>query len=243
MAKASEMIKIIDAGLSDIVNLLKCGEIACLPTDTLFTLTCDATNNEALNNIFRIKSRDRAKHLPILCSSLEQAMQYGIFSEMALLLAKKFWPGKLTLILPTHGGKGKDSIAIRVPNHGSLLAIMQKLDGPIIGTSANISGNDDQYNIDEIMTQLRTGWLNRQHGQGGRAIRGPGADEHSDEENNTAIQKHNITLYYCSELGQSVEKTQPSTIVDTRHGRALVVRHGYISENDIYDTNNASFNF
>lgn len=232
MIKASKMIEMIRTNLKKIIDLLQAGQITCLPTDTLFALACDATNQEAVNNIFRIKARDSAKPLPILCASLEQAQQYGIFSTQALQLAQFFWPGQLTLIIPIRtpnslaitqsesyttqqflSKKAKDnflstSIAIRVPKQKQLLDIINKLGKPLIGTSANLTGHNNLHSISEITKQLQNQKI-------------------QDEKLSSKQQ-----IYYSEELMQVIDNNLPSTIVDTRD-RIAVVRHGYIAAKDI----------
>ena len=80
--------------------------------------------------------------------------------EVALFLAKHFWPGGLTLILPKAASlpaylTDQSTIAVRVPDHPIPLALIQGLGRPIIGTSANISGKPSTLTVDEVKQQLR----------------------------------------------------------------------------------------
>ena len=139
--------------ISEAVDILASGNLLCIPTDTLFALSCDATNTSAIDKLYQVKMRDREKKLPVFFYSLEHIMEYCEISETALSLAKKFWPGKLTMVLnlkSTRLNMLGDTIAVRIPGCHEILEIIQKLNRPIIGTSANISGCKNSENLTEV---------------------------------------------------------------------------------------------
>ncbi|MBA7507762.1 Threonylcarbamoyl-AMP synthase [subsurface metagenome] len=134
------------------------GKIIAYPTNTVYGLGGDPQNLKVINRIFEMKFRERDKGLPILVSDIEEARKIGEFNLYASQIAEYFWPGQVTIIvkkilksIPQKLTGGKQTVAIRVPENGIILAILGNLKskgvlGGIIGTSANIS---DQENIIE----------------------------------------------------------------------------------------------
>ena len=78
---------------------LREGELAAFPTETVYGLGADATNDSAVAKIFAIKGRPEFNPLITHIRSIEEAQHYGVFSKNALAIAMRFWPGPLTLIL------------------------------------------------------------------------------------------------------------------------------------------------
>lgn len=145
--------------ISEVVEFLGNGGLVCIATDTLFALSCDATNQSAVEKLYQTKKRDREKKLPVLFHSIDHILEYCELPQVAYNLAKKFWPGKLTIILNLklhaldHNIFG-NTIAARIPGSNEVLEIIKGLNRPIIGTSANISGCNNLTTIDEIEAQF-----------------------------------------------------------------------------------------
>ena len=128
-------------------NILLDGGVVCIPTDTVYGLAASAIDEKAVLSIFCLKQRRRSLALPVLVGSTDivETCVQGISSE-ARMLAEEFWPGALTMIFQSGGiipdlvtaGTGK--LAIRIPNHKVPLSLCQQTGIPIIGTSANTSG-------------------------------------------------------------------------------------------------------
>jgi len=142
------------------VKILKAGGIVAFPTDTVYGLGADAFNSKAVERIYEVKNRPRHMPFPLLISDLSQISTIAApASQVALFLAKHFWPGGLTLILlktaslPTYL-TNQSTIAVRIPNHPIPLALIQGLGKPIIGTSANISGKLNNLTISKVKQQL-----------------------------------------------------------------------------------------
>ena len=142
------------------VEILKEGGIVAFPTDTVYGLGADAFNPEAVGRIYEVKERPRHLSLPLLLDDILQISWVAQpLSGIALFLAKRFWPGGLTLVLakaaslPSYLSSGS-TIAVRVPGHPVCLALIQGLGGPLIGTSANISGMPAALTADEVREQL-----------------------------------------------------------------------------------------
>jgi len=142
------------------VRILKEGGVIVFPTDTVYGLGADACNSGAVERIYEIKNRPNNQQLPLLIADTSQlTAMAGEIPGIAWFLAERFWPGGLTLVLPkadslpAYLAPGR-SIAIRVPNHPVCLALIQHLGNPIIGTSANISGQPPALTADEVGQQL-----------------------------------------------------------------------------------------
>lgn len=146
--------------ISKIVETLKSGKVIIYPTDTVYGLGVNALNSEAVYHIFRIKKRPLNQALPIAVSGLKMAQSLVNITKKAKRLMEVFWPGALTIILektskiPEIVTGGKVSVGVRAPNHPIPLTIVKMLNKPIIATSANIHGESNPDNADEISKQL-----------------------------------------------------------------------------------------
>jgi L-threonylcarbamoyladenylate synthase len=161
-----EVLKISSkAPESDVVDyaagFIKRGEVVGVPTDTFYGLSADPFNLAAIEAVFRAKGRPETKALPILVSSIEQAVTLmRDVPDIFLVLAHKFWPGALTLVVEaTHrlplkvtGNSGR--VALRWANSPIPTAIIDAAGGPITGTSANLSGFPSCTNAGQIVKQL-----------------------------------------------------------------------------------------
>jgi len=125
---------------------VKACKIAAFPTDTVYGLGTNGLIKAGLRRIYQIKGRDSMKPLPILVKSLEEAKRWVEWTPEAQALARRFWPGALTLSLrPTKEGRlltfpEFPTLAIRVPAHPVALALLEAADVPLASTSANLSG-------------------------------------------------------------------------------------------------------
>ncbi len=153
---------------SDIYKLAEAilnGEVICIPTDTLYALSCDATNFNAVAELYRIKKRDCMKKLPVFFQDIESVDKVCLLNKSAIKLAVKFWPGKLTMVLPLRNTndiannvyvEAATSIAVRISSDVSVLKLLQVCKVPLIGTSANISGEKNIRSYNELSSQLYT---------------------------------------------------------------------------------------
>jgi L-threonylcarbamoyladenylate synthase len=142
------------------VRILQMGGVIAFPTDTVYGLGADAFNSTAVERIYEIKNRPKDRQLPLLIADVERLTALAEpIPEIAWFLARRFWPGGLTLVLPktdslpVHLASGP-TIAVRVPNHLVCRALIQHLGNPIIGTSANISGQPAALIAEEVGQQL-----------------------------------------------------------------------------------------
>jgi L-threonylcarbamoyladenylate synthase len=142
-------------------GFIKRGEVIGIPTDTFYGLSADPFNLAAIEAVFQAKGRPETKALPILVNSIEQAVSLiREVPDVFLILAHKFWPGALTLVVEaTHrlplkvtGNSGR--VALRWANSPIPTAIIDAVGGPITGTSANLSGFPSCTNAAQIVKQL-----------------------------------------------------------------------------------------
>lgn len=142
-------------------GFIKRGDVVGIPTDTFYGLSADPFNLAAIEAVFQAKGRPETKALPILVSSIEQAVTLiRDVPDVFLILAHKFWPGALTLVVEaTHrlplkvtGNSGR--VALRWANSPIPTAIIDAVGGPITGTSANLSGFPSCTNAAQIVKQL-----------------------------------------------------------------------------------------
>ncbi len=153
-----------DAALTAAVDCLRQGGLVALPTDTLYGLAADVTNDEAVMRLFQAKRRPPDVALPILVSEIDEvfALTRSI-PPLALRLASRFWPGPLTVVLNRKSTfhslalAGGDSVALRIPDHAVPLALIGLFGHPITGTSANLSGQPAPRTAAEVMEQLGDG--------------------------------------------------------------------------------------
>ena len=143
--------------IDEIVSELSNGGVCILPTDTYYSLSVIADKPSAISNLFEIKERDLSKPVPILISSLLDVEKYcDISSEPLQKLAKSFWPGPLTIVLPLINefpkeiNNGSGFLGVRVPNHSFTQKVIESLGKPITGTSANISNFAPTKDLNEI---------------------------------------------------------------------------------------------
>ncbi|MFA5211268.1 MAG: L-threonylcarbamoyladenylate synthase [Patescibacteria group bacterium] len=151
------ILKMEELDINFIVDSLKNGKTLVYPTETCYGLGADALNEKAVEKIFKIKQRQENKSLLILVSDLSMIIDKIDWNEKLNYLAEKYWPGPLTLvatvkkdIFPRGVVSEDDTIAFRVSSHPLTIDLCQKLGGPIISTSANLSSTQNPYSIKEI---------------------------------------------------------------------------------------------
>lgn len=125
---------------------LKDSNVIAVPTETVYGLAGNALDQIAVRNIFEIKNRPLYNPLIIHTDCLQNALKYAVFNEVGKNLAKKFWPGPLTMVLPKNKiipdsvTANLDSVAIRCPQNTTFLKLLKKLSFPLAAPSANPFG-------------------------------------------------------------------------------------------------------
>lgn len=130
------------------VALLKEGKLIAFPTETVYGLGGNALSDDAVAEIFAVKDRPQFNPLIVHVRSLEDANHHVEFNKTALVLARKFWPGPLTLVLPRRKdcqlsllvSAGMNTVAVRMPAHPLAQALLHEAQMPIAAPSANRSG-------------------------------------------------------------------------------------------------------
>lgn len=129
-----------NAELRQAVAVLKKGGVIAYPTETVYGLGCDPRKSSAIRRIYSLKGRDRKKQLLLVAASIAQVRKVAKLEGAALVLARKYWPGPLTLVLPS---LKKGSVAIRVSSSSIVQDLCRAFGYPIISTSANRSGETE----------------------------------------------------------------------------------------------------
>lgn len=138
----------VSTHIEEAVTVLAKNELVAIPTETVYGLAGNAFSEEAVSKIFALKKRPHFNPLIVHIPSMEYLHTIATdIPEMALRLAKEFWPGSLTLVLkkknivPDIVTAGKDTVAVRIPNHSITLALLHQLDFPLAAPSANPFGS------------------------------------------------------------------------------------------------------
>ena len=138
-----------EAGLARAAQILRDGGLVALPTETVYGLAARADSAGAIAEIYRAKGRPEFNPLIVHVASLADAEQLALFDDRARLLAERFWPGPLTLVLPLREGAevasavtaGLPTVALRVPAHPVTRALLREAALPLAAPSANRSGS------------------------------------------------------------------------------------------------------
>jgi L-threonylcarbamoyladenylate synthase len=150
-----------DASRAQAVEHLRAGRIVAVPTDTVYGIAADMALPDAIERLFAAKHRPPEKAVAVLLADAAQAETLGWMRPAAHLLAGRFWPGGLTLVLPLLRGvvlptvlaAGTQTIGVRVPDHDAPRALARAL-GPLPTTSANLSGEPDLADAAEVAERL-----------------------------------------------------------------------------------------
>jgi L-threonylcarbamoyladenylate synthase len=137
-----------DEVIAEAAHLIAAGQPVAVPTETVYGLAADATNAEAVASIYEAKGRPSFNPLIVHVRDLEAATGIGVFDAQALALAEEHWPGPLTLVVPLQPGSpvasivtaGLSTVALRVPAHPAMLALLRATGKPLAAPSANASG-------------------------------------------------------------------------------------------------------
>ena len=144
-----------------VIGILKNGGVGVMPTDTIYGLVGSAFSKQAVDRIYKIKNRDTNKPLIVLISSVKDLEEFSITNVQSSTL-NKFWPGKVSIILPCTSPKfrylhrGTKSIAFRLPAKKSLIEILKKT-GPLVAPSANPESLKPAENIKQAKKYFTNG--------------------------------------------------------------------------------------
>ena len=150
----------IQAQIERGISILKQGGLVAFPTDTVYGLGASANNQQAVARVYQVKERPWEMALPLLLAHTSQISEVAeAVPPIAWLLADKFLPGALTIVLYKSNSVhdivtgGGSTVAVRVPAHPIPVALAED-SGPIVGTSANLSGKPSALTADEVCSQF-----------------------------------------------------------------------------------------
>lgn len=147
--------------VDDVIAALEAGLPVVVPTDTVYGLAVDPSRPGATDRLFAIKQRPTEAALPVLAADVDQALGLaGDVPASALVLADRFWPGGLTLVVPRRPGLGYDlggiddaTIGVRVPDHDVVRSLARRV-GPLAATSANLHGRPTPETAAGVVAEL-----------------------------------------------------------------------------------------
>ncbi len=144
------------------VKSLEKGQVVVSPTDTVYGLLADASNKNAVERVFKIKERDKGKPIPIFVKDIKMAKKLALIDKKQEHFLKEVWPGKITVVLKRKTNNGlpdvlfgrRKTIALRIPDYKLVNDMLKKINKPLTGTSANISGRGSLVKIKEILEEF-----------------------------------------------------------------------------------------
>ena len=143
------------------IALLQAGELVAFPTDTVYGVGALAWNPQAVARLYTAKLRPGDKAIPILLADPDDLVLVAPeLPDAVLAIARRFWPGPLTLVVrragrvPDEVTAGGDSVAVRVPDHALARALIRGAGAPLATTSANLSGQPSPVTASEVAAQL-----------------------------------------------------------------------------------------
>ncbi|HOZ36247.1 MAG TPA: L-threonylcarbamoyladenylate synthase [bacterium] len=154
------------------VDILKAGGVLVFPTETAYGLAADAENKKAIEKIYKIKGRMESKFLPLIVGDLKQMEEFFELNDKELELAKKYKGLTIVLKVKTRKSKlksetqnlkvkklyllkGQKDCAVRISKYKLARELALGLGRPITATSANVSGEENCYSVEEVMKQLK----------------------------------------------------------------------------------------
>jgi L-threonylcarbamoyladenylate synthase len=148
------------ACVEEAVGILRGGGLVCYPTDTVYGIGAAAGDDDAVRRLFAAKGRSPEKALPLLLAEASDAAGVAEVTPPAMALARRFWPGALTIVMRKLQSyrslalAGGETVALRVPNQDVVRAIVRALGEPLTGTSANRAGTPAPVSAREVASQM-----------------------------------------------------------------------------------------
>ena len=151
--------KVVDATS----KVLNSGGIIVYPTDTIYGIGGNAFDEEVIERVMKIKNRDREKPLLVFVKDIKSARRIACIDSKVEKILENIWPGPVTVVLrkkdivPYSLTGNQETIAVRIPDNEFVLKLLEHVDFPIIATSANISGEKNLFNTEEILQKFNDG--------------------------------------------------------------------------------------
>lgn len=149
------------AAIHAAADRLRSGGVVAFPTETVYGLGADALNPRAVERVFELKGRP--SNNPLIVHAADEAMAQSVVTQWpgeAGVLARAFWPGPLTLVLPrstavpSNVTAGGPNVAVRCPQHPVAVALIEALGRPIVGPSANLSGRVSPTTAEHVLASF-----------------------------------------------------------------------------------------
>jgi len=160
---ATRVVRADPQAIATAARVIRDGGLVAFPTETVYGLGADATNGEAVARLYAAKGRPSFNPLISHVATEAAARRLAHFDATADALARTFWPGPLTLVLPKAAGcdvsdlatAGLDSIAVRVPDHPVARDLIAAAGKPVVAPSANVSGHVSPTTAEHVLADLR----------------------------------------------------------------------------------------
>ena len=158
----TRVLPFTDESIAEAARLILAGEPVAVPTETVYGLAADATNSDAVARIYEAKGRPSFNPLIVHVPDLAAAERIGEFGDQARALAHEYWPGPLTVVVPLRADAGIASIvtaglatiALRVPAHPAMQALLRTTERPLAAPSANASGSISPTRAEHVLKSL-----------------------------------------------------------------------------------------
>ncbi len=151
----------INAQIDKGIAILKKGGVIAFPTDTVYCLGARYDCDAALERIYEIKQRPRNLALPVMVANKQQITEVVDYvPSIAVPFIDKYMPGAITLIMPRNKSvsdiisNGKETLAVRIPEHQMTIDIITGIETPLVGTSANTSGEPSNITAKNVISQI-----------------------------------------------------------------------------------------
>lgn len=147
-------------GLSEAATALKAGKVVAAPSETAYGLFADALDANAVLAVAKLKGRRSPKAMPLVACSPDMVRRYFRLGKAEARLARRFWPGPLTLVLPTKGKFPKavrahdGTVGVRIPGSAWLRDLVRAVGRPLVATSANLAGGPTPYSAAAVRRTL-----------------------------------------------------------------------------------------
>ena len=146
----------------EVADDLRQGKLVVFPTETVYGLACDMNNSQSVERVFEIKGRDKSKPLPVMIGRRDDISSVARnIPSLFFELADKYMPGPLTVVLEKQDcvsdlvSGGLDTVGVRMPKQDFALNMINYFSGPIVATSANLSGEASPYNFEMAYEKLK----------------------------------------------------------------------------------------
>ena len=155
-----ETVLVEKENINEVIDLLNHDEVVAFPTETVFGLGVKFSHLEALEKIYEIKHRSHSKAISLMIYDPKDIEKYAYVNTNAQKLIDEFMPGMITLVLKKKSilsddfTAGYDTIGIRIPDDPFVLKLLKEV-GPMLVTSANISGQETLLNDQEVYKQFK----------------------------------------------------------------------------------------